>query len=150
MATTNPPKIPTKPDQPSFSWEILSSDKINMKVRVNWKPNFTRNSGSHFFVKYRIKDEENWTDIDPTYADDYVTVNSLSRCETYQFQVVSVDGDQMAKSDIQEVFLGEKKTKIIPGVICTTDNCSLISSIIITYYLNINFFIPIRIIILSI
>ena len=84
----------------------MSSGETNVTIRVNWIPNLDGNPGSHFFVKYRSKGEDNWTDIDPIYEEDYVIVKELSRGEAYQFQVVSIDGDLKAESDVQEVFLG--------------------------------------------
>ena len=107
-ATTDRPKTPKKPDRPSFSWEILQSYEGNVTIRVNWIPDLAGNPGSHFFVKYRKSNEEIWTNIDPMYVDDYVIVNGLSRGETYQLQIVSIDGHLRTESDVQEMFFGEK------------------------------------------
>ncbi|XP_055305922.1 neuroglian-like isoform X2 [Sitodiplosis mosellana] len=123
-AKTDILKEPMKPDRPSLSWKIMSSNESDMKVKVNWIPDISGNPGSHFFVKYRIKGKTDWTHIDPIHTEDFVIVDSLLRSETYEFEVVSVDGDQMAESEVKEVSfdsssLFSNKTIIIITTVAT-------------------------------
>lgn len=98
--------VPIKPHQPTFDWKILSSEEKNMTVKVTWIPDLAGYSGSHFFVKYRLKGEREWTETRPVYAEDYAIINGLLNTEIYEFEVISVDGDQTTESKSQEVCLG--------------------------------------------
>lgn len=96
----------TKPNQPTFSWEILGSVENSMRVKINWIPDLNGNPGSHFFVQYRMRGIREWNETDHIDTDDYVIIDDLSRRERYEFKAISVEGDLMAESEIQDVFIG--------------------------------------------
>lgn len=79
-----------------------------MEVKVIWLPDITGSPGSHFFVKFRVKGNSKWSFIDPIFTDDFVIVNSLLSNETYEFQVVSIDGIETTPSVIKEVKVKEE------------------------------------------
>lgn len=60
-------------------------------------------AGTHFFVKYRLKDERAWLNINHELNSVFTTVRGLQPDKTYQFAVVSVDGKYSTESLIQEV-----------------------------------------------
>ena len=84
-------------------------------ITVNWSPNINGRPGTHFFVKYRIKDETSDPsdydlDEDPSYVatdpelyEDFIIIRGLNPNKTYEFIVVSVDGEYMAESEVKEI-----------------------------------------------
>lgn len=96
--------LDTAPDTPSFTWTQLPTDNGNSAIRVNWLPAMeTGRSGSHFFVKYRQKGQTTWMSTSDVLEDDFVVVRGLEPEETYEFRVVSVDGEFKTESKIQDV-----------------------------------------------
>lgn len=77
-----------------------------MRVKINWIPDLTENSGSHFFVQYRMRGIRAWNKTQHIDTDDYVIVDGLLRSERYEFKTISVEGDLMAESEVQDVFIG--------------------------------------------
>ncbi|XP_031639109.1 neuroglian-like isoform X2 [Contarinia nasturtii] len=86
-------KAPSEPNVPSLTWE--PQDPLigyNGSVRVYWKPIIhDGNPGSYFYVKYRIKDTDEWRKTEYIYDNDY-TIVILKLHATYEMAVVSVDG----------------------------------------------------------
>lgn len=102
-----------KPNPPNFKWEILSEDEERMKIRVIWDPDLTGHSGSNFFVKYRIKGEREWTVTNPILEEDYVIIDRLVRSQTYEFAVISVDGEQTSDGVVRDICSSKKLLKLI-------------------------------------
>lgn len=91
------------PDRPDFIWEQLPSENGFATVKVNWLPNVNGRPGTHFFVKYRIKGETTWLTTDYELDNDFVIVRGLQPDETYEFVTISVDGEHLTESQIQDV-----------------------------------------------
>lgn len=91
------------PDPPYFQWELLPSEDGHVNIKVQWLPNIDGNSGSHFFVKYRIKGQTTWIRTDQILDSDYVIIRALQPDRTYEFCVVSVDGGFTTESKVMEV-----------------------------------------------
>ncbi|XP_073993820.1 neuroglian isoform X3 [Rhodnius prolixus] len=91
------------PDVPKFTWSRLPSDNGYASVKVTWLPDLDGKPGSHFFVKYKIKGEPNFQRTDDTTDEDYTIVRGLKPSETYEFRVVSVDGEFVAESDSDDI-----------------------------------------------
>lgn len=72
-------------------------------IKINWLPKLSGKPGSNFFVKYRIKGTERWFRTKLILDDDYTVVENLTPNETYEFKVVSVDGDYETESDVQDI-----------------------------------------------
>lgn len=86
----------------------MPSDNPNAKIKVNWLPNVSGRPGTQFFAKYRIRGESTWLRTDDIKDDDFVVIHGLETDETYEFVVVSVDGNHLTESHIQDVrTLGE-------------------------------------------
>lgn len=96
-----------QPDPPAFTVDPLSPVGNRGRIKIFWLPNRSGYSGSNFYVKYRIKNEE-WTNTDPIVINDFVIISDLSTCQTYEIIVVSIDGDKWAESPMQTVFIGTK------------------------------------------
>lgn len=60
-------------------------------------------AGSHFYTKYRLKGDTEWTRTDDILEDDYVIVRNLQPDEDYEFAVVSVDGEYATDSQVREI-----------------------------------------------
>lgn len=91
------------PDMPKFSWIRLPSDNGYANIKVVWEPNIDGKPGSHFFVKYKLKDEPTYLETPNVLDEDYTIVRALNPGETYEFRVVAVDGDYMVESEPEEV-----------------------------------------------
>ena len=77
-----------------------------IKIKITWKPNINSgNPGSHFFVKYRGKDDEGklWTILKEEYNEDSFVVDNLEPDKYYEFQVVAVDGSFTTPSKIVDL-----------------------------------------------
>ena len=78
------------------------------KIKITWQPNIkSGNPGSHFFVKYRGKDDERkqqlWTRLREEYNEDSFVVDNLEPDKYYEFQVVAVDGSFTTPSKIVDL-----------------------------------------------
>lgn len=93
---------PVQPGQPSFTWEQLPYENGLASGRINWMPLETY-AGSHFYTKYRLKGDTEWTRTDDILEDDYVIVRNLQPDEDYEFAVVSVDGEYATDSQVREI-----------------------------------------------
>ncbi|XP_067001681.1 neuroglian isoform X2 [Anabrus simplex] len=91
------------PDIPKFKWSQLPSDNGFATINVVWLPNVEGKPGSHFFVKYKLKGETTFQETSMEMDEDFIVVRGLKPGEVYEFQVVSVDGDHMAASELEEV-----------------------------------------------
>ncbi|XP_014258139.1 neuroglian isoform X2 [Cimex lectularius] len=92
------------PDKPKFKWSRLPSENGYAKVKVQWLPNIEGSKpGSHFFVNYKLKGDTQYQKTPDTMDEDYVIIRGLQPSETYDFRVVSVDGEYVAESDAEEV-----------------------------------------------
>uniref|UniRef100_A0A0A9ZCK9 Neuroglian n=1 Tax=Lygus hesperus TaxID=30085 RepID=A0A0A9ZCK9_LYGHE len=103
-----------RPDPPSFKYVRMHSENGYASVKVFWLPNIEGKPGSHFFVKYRIKGEPTFTQTQETMDDDFVVVKGLQPSSTYEFQVVSVDGEFVTESASQDVEIYQ--VDMLPGV----------------------------------
>ncbi|XP_058814203.1 neuroglian isoform X1 [Topomyia yanbarensis] len=95
--------ISIPPDQPYFAWERQPNDNGRADIKVIWQPNLEGKPGSHFFVKYRIKGENQWLMTEPVLYENHHTVHGLDPDSNYEFRVVSVDGEYQTESLSQEV-----------------------------------------------
>ncbi|XP_052866871.1 neuroglian isoform X2 [Anopheles cruzii] len=91
------------PDVPNFSWENLPSDNGLANVKVMWLPPLGGKTGSHFYVKYRIKDQSAWQMTDAEVYENFLVVRGINPNHLYEFRVVSVDGEYETESATQEV-----------------------------------------------
>lgn len=91
------------PDQPDFKWQQWPSENGFAVVKITWIPNIHGRAGSHFFVKYRIHGESTWLGRDYEFENDFIIIRGLQPSETYEFVVVSVDGEHWTESQIQEI-----------------------------------------------
>lgn len=89
------------PDQPYFSYDLMSND--DTAIKITWLPKLEGKPGANFFVKYRIKGNEEWSSTKLILDDDFAIVENLTPSELYEFKVVSVDGDYATESDAQDV-----------------------------------------------
>ncbi|KAF4518843.1 hypothetical protein B566_EDAN006694 [Ephemera danica] len=91
------------PDPPKFKWYRLPTDNGQASVKVVWLPDIDGKPGSHFFVKYKQRGETMYEQTDPQLEEDFIIVRGLKPGETYDMQVVAVDGEYMTASDAEEV-----------------------------------------------
>ncbi|XP_054278770.1 neuroglian isoform X2 [Macrosteles quadrilineatus] len=97
------------PDTPMFRLEQEAYQNNNGygHVKVTWMPNLEGKPGSHFYVKYKTKEDSQWTISDNEMDEDYLVMRPLSPGQTYEFQLVAVDGDYTKESDVQELEIVE-------------------------------------------
>ncbi|XP_065332463.1 neuroglian isoform X1 [Cloeon dipterum] len=103
IETSTLPPVAKKPDVPEFRWKNEASDNGLSNIRVHWLPNVEGYSGSHFQVMYKLRGEPIFEISEPQLDEDYIIVRGLKPGETYEMQVVAVDGDHHTESKIQEV-----------------------------------------------
>lgn len=94
---------PVPPDVPKFKWYRLPSENGFASIRVVWLPNTEGKPGSHFFVKYKLKDETMYEQTRNEMVEDFTTIKGLKPGETYEFRVVAVDGEYMTESEPQDI-----------------------------------------------
>ena len=90
------------------------------KIKITWQPNIkSGNPGSHFFVKYRGKDDGGklWNILKEEYNEDSFVVDNLEPFKSYEFQVVAVDGSFTTPSKIVDLdtFIPDCKRQGSPG-----------------------------------
>ncbi|CAH0562169.1 unnamed protein product [Brassicogethes aeneus] len=90
------------PSKPTFDWSIVK-DSLSAAVKVHWLPNEDGKPGSHFYVKYKKRGDDNFLLTPPEKSEDFLVVPGLEVGELYDFKVVSVDGESHVDSDVQEV-----------------------------------------------
>ncbi|XP_040174803.1 neuroglian isoform X1 [Anopheles arabiensis] len=104
------------PDVPNFYWENIRSENGLANIKVVWQPALGGKAGSHFYVKYRVKDESSWQTTDPELYENYLVVHGINPDHLYEFRVVSVDGEYQTESATQEVdTYGIQSSVKVPG-----------------------------------
>ncbi|EAA45046.5 AGAP000720-PA [Anopheles gambiae str. PEST] len=104
------------PDVPNFYWENIRSENGLANIKVVWQPALGGKAGSHFYVKYRVKDESSWQTTDPELYENYLIVHGINPDHLYEFRVVSVDGEYQTESATQEVdTYGIQSSVKVPG-----------------------------------
>lgn len=91
------------PDRPDFVWEQLPSENGFATIKVNWIPNVSGKPGTHFYTKYREKGDTTWLTTDYELNNDYTIIRGLQPDKKYEFVAISVDGEHLAESQIQDV-----------------------------------------------
>ncbi|XP_035777597.1 neuroglian-like isoform X2 [Anopheles albimanus] len=92
------------PDAPNFSWVTLHSDSRGLaNVKMIWQPPLGGKPGSHFYMKYRLKDQSTWQTTDAELYENFQIVRGIDANRLYEFRAVSVDGDYETESATQEV-----------------------------------------------
>lgn len=93
------------PDAPNFIWEYLPSENEHAIIKIYWIPYFhNQRAGSYFYAKYREKGQAEWLKTENEIQNDYVIVLHLDPAKTYEFIVVSVDGEFETESRPQDVY----------------------------------------------
>ncbi|XP_066248839.1 neuroglian isoform X1 [Euwallacea similis] len=92
-----------QPGVPRFVWESVRDNKATSVIRVNWIPSEDGKPGSHFYVKYKKRGETMYLKTPPELDEDFQEVSGLESGKTYEFVVVSVDGNLETESEPQEV-----------------------------------------------
>ncbi|CAH1118901.1 unnamed protein product [Phaedon cochleariae] len=69
---------------------------------IKWIPDVDNNAGEHFYVKYRIKGEPEFTKSAPELEEDYSVLENFNACVNYELIVVAVDGEFETESEMQE------------------------------------------------
>lgn len=57
--------------------------------------------GSHFYVKYRVKNQANYLSSEPQINEDNIEIGGLEPNKEYEFRVVAVDGNFETPSAVQ-------------------------------------------------
>lgn len=91
------------PGRPSFIWEHLRTDSETSTIKVTWIPNTETNPGSHFYVEYRLYNENRFVRTDNELYKDFIILEGLQPSRTYQVRVVAVDGEYTAISQVEEI-----------------------------------------------
>lgn len=100
-AKTQPNGYSAIPELPLFSLDKVPSESSSQfgTVRVQWRPNNADGrSGSHFFVKHRVKGSHNWIASKNEINEDFIMVRGLEPEQDYEFRVVAVDGTYNTES----------------------------------------------------
>lgn len=79
------------------------AENDSTRIKITWLPNLIANSGSNFFVKYRLKGKTEWSQTDLVIDQDFVIMNGFMKNKIYEIMTISVDGSFMAESSIQDV-----------------------------------------------
>uniref|UniRef100_A0A8D8XH54 Neuroglian n=2 Tax=Cacopsylla melanoneura TaxID=428564 RepID=A0A8D8XH54_9HEMI len=101
------------PGKPNFKLVNSGSENGYGAFKVLWEPN-AEHPGSHFFVKYRIKGETMYRESAPEVNEDFTIIRALRPSETYEFRVVSVDGENLTESDTQDIDISSDGVSVMP------------------------------------
>lgn len=93
----------TAPDVPELIWAQLPDEEGKAGIEVTWIPVIDGNPGSHFFVQYRRKGENQWESTGVEETQDVLVVRGLERNRLYEIRVITVDGHFQTASDTEEV-----------------------------------------------
>lgn len=101
-AKTNPMNnVP--PDPPTFALKLLNLNEKYGKIQVDWIPKIDGVPGVDFFVKYHLKGQQKWYRSIDVVNGFTIFFGELPLNKTYEFIVVSVDGEYTAESEPQEI-----------------------------------------------
>ncbi|XP_044013518.1 neuroglian isoform X1 [Aphidius gifuensis] len=92
-----------KPDTPRFEWGSMPMKNGYSNVKLTWIPNLAGYPGSHFFAKYKLRDETIWQESDPELQGTELVLTGLASGEKFLMAIVAVDGDYLSESQIQEI-----------------------------------------------
>ncbi|XP_050310899.1 neuroglian-like [Anthonomus grandis grandis] len=93
QTTTNPPQNIT---------EIKSRNPCLVQTEIKWVPDTVHNPGEYFYLKYRQKGSQNWTETLPELSEDFLIINEFNACKRYEIVLVAVDGEYRTESEPQE------------------------------------------------
>ncbi|XP_063975708.1 neuroglian-like isoform X2 [Diachasmimorpha longicaudata] len=91
------------PDVPTFRWETIPKENGLANVKVIWLPDRGGYPGSSFFVNYKQPNQAVEDRTEPEYLNNEIEIRGLQSGETYEMQVVAVDGKYMTPSKWQLV-----------------------------------------------
>ncbi|RZC38037.1 neuroglian-like, partial [Asbolus verrucosus] len=89
--------IETKPKQPP---ESDYEKRCIVNTMVLWIPDVRNNPGEHFYLKYRIKGEEEFQVTEPEMSEDYIIIPKFDACRNYEIILTAVDGDYSTDSNL--------------------------------------------------
>ncbi|KAG5881990.1 Neuroglian, partial [Gonioctena quinquepunctata] len=69
---------------------------------IKWIPDVDNIPGDHFYVKYRIKGEQEFLKSAPEMEEDYAILENFNACVNYEIILVAVDGEHETESEVQE------------------------------------------------
>ncbi|KAL3268610.1 hypothetical protein HHI36_007716 [Cryptolaemus montrouzieri] len=73
-----------------------SSKKENpcyVTTKITWIPDIDKNPGSHFYVKYKMKEAPDYFTTEPELKNDFMFLRYFDACKNYEIIVVAVDGE---------------------------------------------------------
>lgn len=94
------------PDMPEFIWSRLPDEEGKAGVEVTWVPAVEGHPGSHFYVQYKRKGENQWESTVMEETQDTLAVKGLERSTLYEMRVVAVDGRFQTPSKVEEIETG--------------------------------------------
>ncbi|XP_011307618.1 neuroglian isoform X2 [Fopius arisanus] len=92
-----------KPDVPTFRWETIPKENGLANVKVVWLPDRAGYPGSSFFVNYKLQNQAVEDRTEPQLLSNEIEIKGLRSGETYEMNVVAVDGKYMTPSKWQLV-----------------------------------------------
>ncbi|XP_013792522.1 neuroglian-like [Limulus polyphemus] len=93
----------TAPDVPELIWSQLPNEEGKAGIEVTWIPVVDGNPGSHFFVQYRHKGENQWESTGMEETQDVLVIRGLEQNRLYEIRVITVDGHLQTASNVEEV-----------------------------------------------
>lgn len=85
-----------------FKWELMPQDNGNMQIKVSWLAGGNNPTGTHFFIKYRVKGTRKWIHTSVAVREDFILIEGLSHDEVYELVAVSVNvADESAIREIK-------------------------------------------------
>lgn len=94
----------------------MRSTGESAQIQIKWRPSLDGYAGSEFCVKYRAKSQPNWTVTANISNVDYIDIENLKVNETYEFVILSIDGDFSIESSSQNILMVKIDTELTPTV----------------------------------
>lgn len=93
-------KIVTPSPQPN-QW-VQTNVSCLVNTLIKWIPDIDNNPGEYFYVKFRIKGEDEFLKTVPQMEEDYLILENFNACVNYEIILVAVDGEFETESEPQE------------------------------------------------
>ncbi|XP_072388361.1 neuroglian-like [Diabrotica undecimpunctata] len=94
-------KRPTTHNVTHKDWVHINTNCL-VNTMIKWIPDIDNNPGEHFYIKYKIKGEQEYLKAGPELEEDYLILENFNACVNYEIILVAVDGEFETESEMQE------------------------------------------------
>ncbi|KAJ8964527.1 hypothetical protein NQ314_004822 [Rhamnusium bicolor] len=90
---------------PSPNQWVQTNISCLVNTLIKWIPDIDNNPGDHFYVKYRIRGESEFSKTSPQLEEDYLILENFNACVNYEIILVAVDGEYETEIAMKQLTL---------------------------------------------